>query len=141
MTSCSCAWIWGVAWATFRAPVLLLAGTVLILAVFQLDPPASQVDDWLCRPVPRVELLAAKLVLLFAVLRLPLVVATLVIEPTFGTSVAETLQRALLFHDSNATAVFTTAVALVPILLITALVTRTLCRGSECCSGCSFARS
>lgn len=119
----------GAAWTMFRAPVLLLAGTVLILAVFQLDPPASQVDDWLCRPVPRVELLAAKLVLLFAVLRLPLVVATLVIEPTFGTSVAETLQRALLFHDSNATAVFTTAVALVPILLITALVTRTLLQG------------
>jgi non-heme chloroperoxidase len=116
-------------WGMFRAPVLLLAGTVLILAVFQLDPPVSQVDDWLCRPVPRVELLVAKMVLLFAVLRLSLVIATLVIEPTLGTSVGETLQRALLFHDSNATVLFTYAVALLPLVLITALVTRTLLQG------------
>jgi non-heme chloroperoxidase len=117
------------AWDMFRTPVLLLAGTVLVLTVFQLDPPASQVDDWLCRPVPRVELLAAKLVLLFAALRLSQVIVTLVIEPTLGTSVAETLQRALLFHDSDATAFFTTVVALLPLLLITALVTRTLVQG------------
>ena len=117
------------AWGTFRTPVLLLAGTVLILAVFQLDPPVSQVDDWLCRPVPRAELLAAKLVLLFAVLRLSQVIATLAIEPTLGTSVAETLQRALLFHDSNTSAFSTIAVAVVPLLLITALVTRTLVQG------------
>jgi non-heme chloroperoxidase len=117
------------AWGMLRAPVLLLAGTVLVLAVFQLDPPDSQVDDWLCRPLPRVELLAAKLLLLFAVLRLSLVVATLVIEPTLGTSIAETLQRALLFHDSNATVLFSYAVALLPLLLITALVTRTLIQG------------
>lgn len=117
------------AWGMFRTPVLLLAGTVLILAVFQLDPPVSQVDDWLCRPVPRVELLAAKLVLLFAVTRLSQVIATLVIEPTLGTSVAETLQRALLFHDSNTTDHYTLAVILLPLLLITALVTRTLVQG------------
>jgi pimeloyl-ACP methyl ester carboxylesterase len=118
-----------VAWGPFRTPVLLLAATVLILAVFQLDPPDSQVDDWLCRPVPRAELLTAKLVLLFAVLRLSQVIATLVIEPALGTSVAETLQRALLFHDSNATELYILLVALLPLLLITALVTRTLVQG------------
>jgi non-heme chloroperoxidase len=117
------------AWPVFRSPVLLLAGTVLILAVLQIDPPVSQVDDWLCRPVPRVELLAAKLVLLFAVLRLSQVMATLVIEPTLGTPIAETLQRALLFHDSNETSLFFIAVALLPLLLITALVTRTFVQG------------
>ncbi len=118
------AWI-----AMFRTPVLLLAGAVLILAVFQLDPPVSQVDDWLCRPVPRVEMLVAKLLLLFAVMRLSQVIATLVIEPMLGTSVAETLQRALLFHDSNSTELYTWAVALLPLPLITALVTRTLLQG------------
>jgi hypothetical protein len=118
-----------VAWGPFRTPVLLLAATVLVLAVFQLDPPASQVDDWLCRPVPRAEWLAAKLVLLFAVLRLSQVIATLVIELTLGTSVAETLQRALLLHDSNMAAFFSIAVCILPILLITALVTRTLLQG------------
>jgi pimeloyl-ACP methyl ester carboxylesterase len=117
------------AWSMFRAPVVLLAGTALVLAVFQLDPPASQVDDWLCRPVPRVELLIAKLVMLFVVLRLSLTVATLVIELALGTSVPETLQRAVLFHDSNASAFFTSAVALLPLLLIIALVTRTLLQG------------
>jgi pimeloyl-ACP methyl ester carboxylesterase len=119
----------GAAWGALRTPVLMLAGTVLILAVFQLDPPTSQVDDWLCRPVPRAELLVAKLVLLFAVLRLSQVVATLVIEPALGTSVAETLQRALLLHDSNVTVLYTYAVALLPLPLITALVTRTLMQG------------
>ncbi len=117
------------AWGMFRAPVLFLAGTVLIFAVFQLDPPASLVDDWLCRPVPRLELLVAKLVLLFAVLRLSQVIATLVIELTLGTSIAETLQRALLFHDSNAAGFFNFAVALLPLVLITALITRTLLQG------------
>ena len=116
-------------WGPMRAPVLLLAGTALILAVFQLDPAVSQVDDWLCRPVPRMELLAAKLILLFAVLRLSQIIATLVIEPTLGTSLAETLQRALLFHDSNAATFFNFAVGLSPLLLIIALVTRTLVQG------------
>jgi pimeloyl-ACP methyl ester carboxylesterase len=117
-------------WAALRTPVLLLAGTVLILAVVQLDPPVSQVDDWLCRPVPRAELLTAKLVLLLAVMRLPQVVTTLVIESALGTSGSETLQRAMLLHDSSATSsFFTWAVALLPPLLITALVTRTLVQG------------
>ncbi len=119
----------GTAWAPLRTPVLMLAGTALILAVLQLDPPASQVDDWLCRPVPRAELLVAKLVLLFVVLRLSQVVATLVIEPALGTSVAETLQRALLFHDSNSTELYSYGVALLPLPLIAALVTRTVIQG------------
>jgi non-heme chloroperoxidase len=118
-----------VAWMSLRTPLLLLAGAVLILAVIQLDPPASQVDDWLCRPVPRAELLVAKLVLLFAVLRLSQVVATLVIEPLLGSSLAETLQRALLLHDSNITELYTYGVALLPLPLITALVTRTVMQG------------
>jgi pimeloyl-ACP methyl ester carboxylesterase len=116
-------------WASLRTPLLLLAGTVLILAVFQLDPPASLVDDWLCRPVPRAELLVAKLVLLFAVLRLSQIVATLVIEPALGTSLAETLQRALLLHDSNMTELYTYGVALLPLPMITALVTRSVMQG------------
>ena len=99
------------------------------LAVFQLDPPASQVDDWLCRPVPRVELLVAKLLLLFAVLRLSQVIATLVIDLRSEPPWLRPLQRALLLHDSNATAFFTIAIALLPLLLITALVTRTLGQG------------
>jgi hypothetical protein len=115
--------------AMFRQPVLLLAGTAFILAVFQLDPPDSQVHDWLCRPVPRAELLTAKLLLLFAVLRLSQVIATLVIEPTLGSSMAETLQRALLLYDSNGTDLFTYVVALLPLLLITALATRTVLQG------------
>jgi pimeloyl-ACP methyl ester carboxylesterase len=119
----------GAAWGPLRTPVLLLAGTALILAVFQLDPPASTVDDWLCRPMPRAELLVAKLVLLFGVLRLSQVVATLVIEPALGTSIVETLQRAFLFQDSNTAELYTYAVALLPLPLITALVTRTLMQG------------
>jgi pimeloyl-ACP methyl ester carboxylesterase len=109
-------------WLAFRAPVLLLAGIVLVLAVFQLDPPASLVDDWLCRPVPRAELLVAKLVLLFAVLRLSQIVATLIIQPLLGSSVAETLQRAFLGLDPG-------AVALLPLPMFAALVTRTLVQG------------
>jgi len=109
-------------WPAFRTPVLILSGIVLVLAVFQLDSAASLVDDWLCRPVPRAELLVAKLVLLFVVLRLSQIVATLIIQPLLGASVAETVQRALLGLDPD-------AVALLPLLMFTALVTRTLVQG------------
>jgi non-heme chloroperoxidase len=110
------------AWSDFRVPMLLLSGTVLVLAVFQLDSAVSLVDDWLCRPVPRAELLTAKLLLLFLVLRLSQILATLVVEPVLGASLAETLQRALLGLDMD-------AASLLPLLMFTALVTRTLVQG------------
>ena len=109
-------------WSAFRVPVLLLAGTVFIMAVFQLDSAVSLVDDWLCRPVARAEFLTAKLLLLFLVLRLSQVVATLVAEPILGASFSETLQRALLGLDPD-------AAALLPLLMFPALVTRTLVQG------------
>jgi len=109
-------------WSIFRFPVLLLAGTVLIFAIFQADAPVSQVDDWLCRPVPRAELLTAKLVLLLAAVYLSRALATLVIDPALGTSLAESLQKAFLLQDQL-------AVLLLPILMFTALVTRTIVQG------------
>ena len=45
----------------YKRPVILVALVVLILSVFQLDSPASLTDDWLCRPVRKRELIAAKL--------------------------------------------------------------------------------
>jgi hypothetical protein len=86
-------------WYMFQFPVLLLAGTVLVFAVVQTDVAVSHVDDWLCRPVPRAELLAAKLALLAAVLYGSRALAALLINLILGSSFAESLQRALLLMD------------------------------------------
>jgi pimeloyl-ACP methyl ester carboxylesterase len=109
-------------WPAYRTGILPLAATVLVLAVIQLDAPASLVDDWLCRPVPRAELLAAKLVLLFSVFYLSRVVATLAGDLILGRSPVESLQEALLLQDEF-------FLLLLPILLIIAVVTQTLVQG------------
>jgi len=109
-------------WTLFQFPVLLLVGTVTIFAVFQTDPPVSLVHDWLCRPVPRGELLTAKLTLLFGVLYVSRAVVTLVLEPFMGSSLAETLQKTLLFVDPA-------ALFILPLLLFVAVVTRSILQG------------
>ncbi len=110
------------AWAMFRWPVLLLAGTVMIFAIFQADPVVSMVDDWLCRPVPRAELLTAKLALALGVLYFSRFIAALALGPFLGASLAESLQMALLLED----VVYLLVLAIV---LFTALVTRTIVQG------------
>lgn len=109
-------------WPAYRTAILPLAATVLILAVIQLDAPASLVDDWLCRPVPRTELLGAKLVLLFSVFYLSRVVATFAGDLMVGRSLGESLQEALLPQDEF-------FLMLLPILLMIAVVTQTLVQG------------
>ncbi len=109
-------------WSMYRVPLLQLAGTVVIFAVIHTDPAVSLVDDWLCRPVPRAEMLTAKLILLLALLYLSRVIATLIIDPLLGASLAETLQEAFLLQDSLA------LLMLLPVLFI-AMVTRTMLQG------------
>jgi non-heme chloroperoxidase len=109
-------------WAKFSQALLMLVGAVLTMAVFQLDAPASLVDDWLCRPVPKQELVAAKLAFLFLVLYLPGAVATLVANLCLGASLTESLQDAVLLRDPYIPLV-------APLLLLIALVTRTLVQG------------
>jgi len=109
-------------WYMFQFPVLLLAGAVLVFAVVQTDVAVSQVDDWLCRPVPRAELLAAKLALLAVVLYGSRALAELLLNLILGASFAESLQRSLLLMD-----VIPLYVA--PIVLFTAIVTRTVVQG------------
>ena len=109
-------------WASFRLPVLLLAAALFILSVFQLDAPSSLVDDWLCRPVPRHQMLAAKLVLILAVIYAPRLVATFIADLVLGLPLAEAIQEALLLQDSY-------FLVVLPTLLLTALVTQTLVQG------------
>lgn len=109
-------------WAQARQLLLFVVGALSTLAVFQLDAPVSLVDDWLCRPVPRKELVAAKLVFLFLVIYLPGAVATLVADLCRGASPVESLQDAVLLRERYVPLV-------VPLLLLTALVTRTLVQG------------
>ena len=109
-------------WAEFRQLLLVVVGALATLAVFQLDAPVSLVDDWLCRPVPRRELVTAKLAFLFLVVYLPGAVATLVADLCLGASLAEALPDAVLLRDAYLPLV-------VPLLLLTALVTRTLVQG------------
>ncbi len=109
-------------WAAFRQLLLLGVAAIATLAVIQLDAPVSLVDDWLCRPVPKRELVAAKLAFLLLVAYLPGALATLVAGLCTGASLAESLQDALLLRDAWFPLVL-------PLLLLTALVTRTLVQG------------
>jgi len=109
-------------WPEFRQLLLVVLGALATLAVFQLDSPVSLVDDWLCRPVPRKELLAAKLSFLFVVAYLPGMIATLIADLYLGAPVMEAAQDAVLLRDTYFPLV-------VPLLLLTAVVTRTLVQG------------
>ncbi|HUQ11935.1 MAG TPA: alpha/beta hydrolase [Steroidobacteraceae bacterium] len=109
-------------WADFRQALLIFVGTALTLAVVQLDSAASLVDDWLARPVPTLEMLTAKLSLLVLVVYLPGATATLVLDLCAGASLPESLQDALLIEDPY-------FLLVIPIVLITAAVTRTLVQG------------
>lgn len=109
-------------WAEFRPLLLAVVLALATLAVFQLDAAVSVVDDWLCRPVPKTELVTAKLVFLFLVVYLPGAAATLAADLCLGAPLAEALQDALLLQDPYLPLV-------VPILLLTGLVTRTLVQG------------
>jgi len=109
-------------WGMFHVPVLLFTGSLLVFAVIQTDVAASQVDDWLCRPVPRAELLAAKLVLLVGMFYVSRAVTALVLELILGASLAEAVQKALLLEDFI-------SLFVLPVLLFTAMVTRTIVQG------------
>jgi pimeloyl-ACP methyl ester carboxylesterase len=109
-------------WHEFRQTLLALVGALLTLAVFQLDAPVSLVDDWLCRPVPRRELVAAKLAFLVLVIYLPGALATLVAGLCLGASATESSLDALLLQDPYFPLI-------APLLLLTALVTRSLVQG------------
>jgi pimeloyl-ACP methyl ester carboxylesterase len=104
------------------APVILAALAVLLLSVFQLDSPASLTEDWLCRPVGRRELIAAKLVLVLAVVYLPRAIGTFIADVGLGFPLAEAMLDAVLLQDKL-------SLFLVPTLLFTAIVTPTLVQG------------
>jgi non-heme chloroperoxidase len=110
------------AWGMIRQALLALAGAITIFALIQTDPPVSLVDDWLCRPVPRAELITAKLLFVVAVFYLSRVTATLIVDPILGASWSETLQEAFLLDD-------VLWLVLLPVLLFTAMVTRTIIQG------------
>jgi pimeloyl-ACP methyl ester carboxylesterase len=109
-------------WDEFRTPVLMFVAAVLVLSVFQLDSAVSLVDDWLGRPVPLREMLAAKLALLVLVMYVPGATTTLVVDLVAGSSFAEALQDALLIQHG----LFTLAI---PVLVVAGVVTRTLVQG------------
>jgi non-heme chloroperoxidase len=110
------------AWTLYRTPVLLVAMTALTLPLFQLDSPVSLTDDWLCRPVPRRELIAAKLLLLAAVIYLPRVIGVLLADLGLGFPPREALLDAFLLQEGW-------FLFLLPGLVFIASVTRTFVQG------------
>jgi pimeloyl-ACP methyl ester carboxylesterase len=109
-------------WGAFRNALFMLVDAVVIFAVFQLDSAVSQVDDWLCRPVPPRALVSAKLVFLFLVSYVPAALATFFVDLALGAPFKECVLDALLLKESLISLA-------APIVLITALVTRTLVQG------------
>ena len=110
------------AWTLYNVPVVLVALAVLILPVFQLDSAASLTDDWLCRPVPARELVAAKLVLVLSAVYLPRAIGTFVADLSLGFPLAEAFLDAVLLRDKL-------SLFLLPIFLFTAIVTRSFVQG------------
>jgi non-heme chloroperoxidase len=109
-------------WSEFHTSVTMAALAVLILSVFQQDSPASLNDDWLCRPVPKRELLAAKFVLVLSAVYLPRAIGTFIADVSLGSPVAEAFLDAVLLQDQ-------VILFLLPILLFAAIITRTLVQG------------
>jgi pimeloyl-ACP methyl ester carboxylesterase len=109
-------------WPLVRQALIGLSVTALVLSVFQLDSPVGLTDDWLCRPVPRRELLTAKLLLVLSVLYLSPAVATFIVDLVLDLPWVEALQDALLLQDPY-------FLLPLPVLLITAMVTRNLVQG------------
>jgi pimeloyl-ACP methyl ester carboxylesterase len=102
--------------------VSLFVVAMLILSVFQLDSAASLNDDWLCRPVPKPELIAAKLALVLSCVYLPRAIGTFFSDLGLGFPLTEALLDALLLHDGL-------LLFAVPIFLFIAIVTRTVVQG------------
>lgn len=105
-------------WSMWGAAMLLVAFTVLIISVFQLDSPASLTEDWLCRPLRKRELLGAKIVLVLAAVYLPHAAGTVIAGVSLGFSVSEILLDALMLPDEL-------FLVLMPLLMFIAIVTRT----------------
>jgi pimeloyl-ACP methyl ester carboxylesterase len=110
------------AWPLYNAPVVLVALVVLVLSVFQLDSPASLTDDWLCRPVPKRELLGAKLLLVLGVVYLPRAIGAFAADVSLGFPVGESLLDAVLLQDEI-------TLFVLPFLLFAAIITRTFIQG------------
>ena len=109
-------------WQAYALPVLLISLVVLLLSIFQNDSPASLTDDWLCRPVARGDLLAAKLLLVLSATYLPSAAGAFAADLGRGSPLAEALLDAVLIRDEL-------LVCLLPLLLFTAITTRTLVQG------------
>lgn len=110
------------AWTMYNVPVILVTLVVLILPVFQLDSAASLTDDWLCRPVPARELVAAKLVLVLSAVYLPRAIGAFFADLSLGLPLAEAFLDAVLLRDKP-------SLLLLPIFLFTAVVTRSFVQG------------
>ena len=109
-------------WPMYRTPVLLAALALLLISIFQLDSPASLTDDWLCRPIRKRELLAAKLLLALFAIYLPRAVGIFFADLSLGFPLAECFLDAVLLQDI-------TLLFPLPILLFIAIITRTLVQG------------
>jgi non-heme chloroperoxidase len=109
-------------WSLFNVPALLIVLFVAVLAIFQVDSPASFTDDWLCRPVGKTELVGAKLVLLFSVVFAPRAIGTFIADLSLGLPLSESLLEACLLQDRL-------LLFMLPIYLFIAVVTRTFVQG------------
>ena len=110
-------------WTMYNVPVILVALVVLILSVFQLDSAASLTDDWLCRPVPASASWSARSSLLvLSAVYLPRAIGTFVADLSLGFPLAEAFLDAVLLQDKL-------SLFLLPILLFTAIITRTFVQG------------
>lgn len=68
---------------------------LLMISVLQLDPAASLTHDWLTRPIPRIDLLIAKLLFLVVAVCIPVIVSRFILTLGEGYSVGTALAYAM----------------------------------------------
>jgi non-heme chloroperoxidase len=109
-------------WTEWNLSLLVFGPVPLILSVFQQDSPASLTDDWLCRPVGKAELIAAKLLLLLFAVYLPRAAGIFAADSILGVPLADSILDALLLQEKA-------YLFLLPLFLLIAAITRTFVQG------------
>lgn len=105
-------------WSILGTMLLLLAFAVLIIAVFQVDSPASLTEDWLCRPVRKRELVGAKVLLVLVTVYVPHAIGSIAADLHLGLPWSAMLLDAVLLPDEL-------FLACLPVLMLIAITTRT----------------
>lgn len=89
--------------------------SLLTVTIFQLDPAASVNNDWLIRPISRIDLLIGKILFLFLITAIPSVLARTAVNLSVGYSIPAAFLDATILADPEML-IFLPAVAIASVV-------------------------